>query len=45
MGRSRDARADRAILETTFELIAERWVHAFRTRSSKRPAADTPEQA
>ena len=31
MGRPRDARADRAILETTLELIAERGVHAFRT--------------
>ena len=31
MGRPRDARADRAILETTLELIAEHGVHAFRT--------------
>jgi AcrR family transcriptional regulator len=31
MGRPRDARADRAILERTLELIAERGVHAFRT--------------
>jgi AcrR family transcriptional regulator len=31
MGRPRDARADRAILEVTLELIAERGVHAFRT--------------
>jgi AcrR family transcriptional regulator len=31
MGRPRDARADRAILETTLELVAERGVHAFRT--------------
>src|ERR671910_1646939 len=31
MGRPRDARADRAILETTLELIAECGVHAFRT--------------
>jgi AcrR family transcriptional regulator len=31
MGRPRDARADRAILETTLELIAERGIHAFRT--------------
>jgi AcrR family transcriptional regulator len=31
MGRPRDARADRAILETALELIAERGVHAFRT--------------
>src|SRR4029450_3856963 len=31
MGRPRDTRADRAILETTLELIAERGVHAFRT--------------
>ena len=31
MGRPRDARADRAILDTTLELIAERGVHAFRT--------------
>jgi AcrR family transcriptional regulator len=31
MGRPRDARADRAILQTTLELIAERGVHAFRT--------------
>jgi AcrR family transcriptional regulator len=31
IGRPRDARADRAILETTLELIAERGVHAFRT--------------
>ena len=31
LGRPRDARADRAILATTRELIAERGVHAFRT--------------
>jgi AcrR family transcriptional regulator len=31
MGRPRDVRADRAILETTLELIAEHGVHAFRT--------------
>ena len=31
MGRPKDARADRAILETTLELIAEHGVHAFRT--------------
>jgi AcrR family transcriptional regulator len=31
MGRPRDARADRAILNTTLELIAERGVHGFRT--------------
>jgi AcrR family transcriptional regulator len=31
MGRPKDARADRAILETTLELIAERGAHAFRT--------------
>jgi AcrR family transcriptional regulator len=31
IGRPRDTRADRAILETTLELIAERGVHAFRT--------------
>jgi AcrR family transcriptional regulator len=31
IGRPRDARADRAILETTLELIAERGVHGFRT--------------
>jgi AcrR family transcriptional regulator len=31
MGRPRDVRADRAILETTLELIAECGVHAFRT--------------
>jgi AcrR family transcriptional regulator len=31
MGRPRDPRADRAILETTRELIAERGIHAFRT--------------
>jgi AcrR family transcriptional regulator len=31
IGRPRDARADRAILETTLELIAERGIHAFRT--------------
>ncbi len=31
MGRPRDARADRAILQATLELIAERGVHAFRT--------------
>lgn len=31
MGRPREARADRAILEATRELIAERGIHAFRT--------------
>lgn len=31
MGRPRDARADRAILRATLELIAERGVHEFRT--------------
>jgi AcrR family transcriptional regulator len=31
MGRPRDARADRAILDATLELIAERGVHGFRT--------------
>src|SRR5918995_6493664 len=31
MGRPRDARADRAILETTLELIAERGIHSSRT--------------
>jgi AcrR family transcriptional regulator len=31
MGRPKDARADRAILETTLELIADRGAHAFRT--------------
>ena len=31
MGRPRDARADRAILQATLELIAELGVHAFRT--------------
>ena len=31
MVRPKDARADRAILETTLELIAERGAHAFRT--------------
>src|SRR6516165_275503 len=31
MGRPRDSRVDRAILEATRELIAERGVHAFRT--------------
>ena len=31
MGRPRDARADRAILDTTLELIAELGVHEFRT--------------
>jgi AcrR family transcriptional regulator len=31
IGRPRDARADRAILQATLELIAERGVHGFRT--------------
>ena len=31
MGRPRDERVDRAILEATLELIAERGVHGFRT--------------
>ena len=31
MGRPRDVRADRAILDATLELIAERGVHEFRT--------------
>jgi AcrR family transcriptional regulator len=31
MGRPKDARTDRAILETTLELIADRGAHAFRT--------------
>jgi len=31
LGRPRDARADRAILEATLKLIAERGVHHFRT--------------
>jgi len=31
LGRPRDARADRAILNTTLELIAEHGVHGFRT--------------
>jgi AcrR family transcriptional regulator len=31
MGRPREARADRAILNATRELIAERGIHAFRT--------------
>ena len=30
-GRPRDARADRAIIDATLDLIAERGVHAFRT--------------
>ena len=30
-GRPRDARTDRAILEATLELMAERGIHAFRT--------------
>jgi AcrR family transcriptional regulator len=39
MGRPRDARADRAILETTLELIAERGVHGFRTEDVAARAA------
>jgi AcrR family transcriptional regulator len=39
MGRPRDARADRAILDTTLELIAERGVHAFRTEDVASRAA------
>src|SRR5436305_12119457 len=31
IGRPRDARADRAILQATRELIAERGIHEFRT--------------
>ena len=31
IGRPRDARAGRAILQATLELMAERGVHAFRT--------------
>jgi AcrR family transcriptional regulator len=39
LGRPRDARADRAILEATLELIAERGVHEFRTEDVAARAA------
>ncbi len=39
MGRPRDARADRAILEATLELIAELGVHGFRTEDVAARAA------
>ena len=34
MGRPRDARANRAMLEATLELIAEVGVHEFRTEDA-----------
>jgi AcrR family transcriptional regulator len=39
LGRPRDARADRAILDATLELIAERGVHGFRTEDVAARAA------
>jgi AcrR family transcriptional regulator len=39
LGRPRDARADRAILDATLDLIAERGVHGFRTEDVAARAA------